>query len=106
MNIKYPTRSEFIEALRRGVKLGRSRLDEGRPIEIRLKPGGYQGKSSVIISPYDPKEFKVLRTMKDPTGFPRRIRVAAWALLLEKVFGRFVIQHDRETGIVTIKRDE
>jgi hypothetical protein len=106
MNIKYPTRSQFIDALREGVKLGRSRLEEGRSIEVKLKPRGYQGKSPVIIDQDDSKEFKVLKTMKDPTRFPRRIRVAAWALFQEKVFGRFIIEHDRESGIVTIKRDD
>jgi len=106
MNIRYPTRSQFIDALRESVKLGRSRLEEGRSIEVTLKPGGYLGKWSVIIHPDDSKEFKVVGTMKDPTRFPQRIRVAAWALLQEKVFGRFIIEHDRESGIVTIKRDE
>ena len=106
MNIKYPTRSEFIDSLREGVKLGRSRLEEGRSIEVKLKPLGYQGRWSVIIHPDDSKEFKVVETMKDPTRFPQRIRVAAWALFQENVFGRFVIELDRESGIVTIKRDE
>ncbi len=105
MNMKYPTRSQFIDALREGVKLGRSRLEEGRSIEIKLKPLGYQGRWSVIIQPDDSKEFKVVGTMLDPTRFAHRIRVAAWALFQEKVFGRFIIEHDRESGIVTIKRD-
>jgi len=106
MNIKYPTRSQFIDALREGVKLGRSCLEEGRSIEVRLKPLGYQGRWSVIIHPDDSKEFKVVGTMKDQTRFPQRIRVAAWALFQENVVGRFVIELDRESGIVTIKRDE
>ncbi len=106
MNIRYPTRSQFIDALREGVKLGRYRLEEGHSIEVTLKPRGYQGKFSVVIHPDDSKEFKVLRTMKDPTRFPQRIRVAAWALFQEKLFGRFVIQLDRECGTVTIKRDD
>ena len=105
MNIKYPTRSEFIDSLREGVKLGRSRLKEGRSIEVKLKPGGYQGKWPVIIHPDDSKEFTVVGTMKDPTRFPQRIRVAAWALYEERLYGRFVIELDRESGIVTIKRD-
>jgi hypothetical protein len=106
MNIRYPSLSQFIETLREGVKLGRSRLEQGHPIEVKLKPGGYQGKWSVVINPDNPKEFKVIGTMKDPTRFAQRIRVAAWALFVEKVFGRFVIEHDRESGIVTIKQDE
>lgn len=50
--------------------------------------------------------FKVVGTMLDPTRFPQRIRVAACALLQEKAIGRFIIEHDRKTGIVTIKRDD
>jgi hypothetical protein len=44
MNFRYPSHSEFIETLREGVRLGRSRLEQGHPIEVKLKPGGYQGK--------------------------------------------------------------
>jgi hypothetical protein len=106
MNIRYPNRSKFIDALREGVKLGRSRLEEGHSVEIKLKAGGYHGKWSVIIHPDDTKEFKVVGTMKDPTRFPQRTRVAAWALLQEKIYGRFVIERDREAGIVSIKRDD
>ena len=105
MNIKYPTRSEFIDSVREGVKLGRSRLEQGRSIEVKLKPGGYKGKWFVIIHPDDPKEFKVVGTMKDPTRFPQRTRVAAWRLFEERIYGRFVIELDRESGIVMIKRD-
>jgi hypothetical protein len=43
--------------------------------------------------------------MKDPSRFAQRIRVAAWALFEEKVFGRFVIEHDRKSGIVSIRRE-
>jgi hypothetical protein len=92
--------------LREGVKLGRSRLEEGRSIEVKLKPGGYQGKFSVIIHPDDSQEFEFVGTIKDPTRFAQRIKVAAWALFEEKIYGRFVIEHDRESGTVTIKPDE
>ena len=53
---KYPSESQFIGALREGVHAGKSRLQEGYPIQIRLKPGGYAGKGTVIISADDPKE--------------------------------------------------
>jgi len=98
--------SEFIDTLRAGIKLGSGDLQQGRPIEIKLKPGGYKGKCFLIVRPDDQEEFEVVGTIKHPTRFPRRIRVAAWALLQEKVFGRFVIEHDRDSGIVTIQRDE
>ncbi len=105
MKIRYPIRSKFFDALREGVKLGRSRLEEGCSVEVKLEPGGYPGKWPVVIHSGDAKEFKVVGTMKDPTRFPQRIRVAARVLFEERLFGRFVIELDRESGIVTIKRD-
>ena len=102
-SIKYPIRSRFVEALRQGIKLGRSRLEQGRLIEIKLEPGGYQGKCSLIIRPDDEDEFEVVGTLKDPSRFAQRIRVAAWALLQEGAYGRFAVEHDRESGIVMIK---
>jgi len=106
MKFKYPMRSEFIDTLREGIKRGSGKLQQGRPIEIKLKPGGYSGKRTLIVHPDDQAEFEVVGTIKHPTWFPRRIRVAAWALLQEKIFGRFVVEHDRDSGIVTIQRDE
>lgn len=104
--MKYPTRSEFIDPLREGVKLGRSRLKEGRSVEVKLKPGGYPGKWTVIIDSDDSKEFTVVGNMNDPTRFPQRIKLAAWALFQEQVFGRFIIEYDRKSGVLTIKRDD
>jgi hypothetical protein len=95
-----------MEALRQGITLGKSRLEHGRLIEIKLEPGGYAGKWTVIIQSDEEKEFKAVGNMKDPSRFPQRIRVTAWALRQEAVFGRFVIECDRESGIVSIKPDE
>jgi len=103
---KYPRESKFIGALREGINAGKPRLEEGHLIEIGLEQGGYAGKGTVIISPDDPDEFEVAGVIKDSDRFSRRIRVAAWALFEEKIYGRFIIEHDRESGIVTIKRDE
>jgi hypothetical protein len=105
MNIRFPTRSEFLEPLRLGIKHQRAALDAGRPIEVRLKPGGYHGRRVVILRPEDREEFEVIGSMRDPTRFPQRIRTAAWALHLEEAHGRFEISHDRESGVFTIKRD-
>jgi len=102
---KYPRESRFIEGLREGINAGKLRLEEGHLIEVELEPGGYDGKGAVIISAADPDEFIVAGAIKDPDRFARRIRVAAWALFEEKIYGRFIIEHDRKTGIVTIKRD-
>jgi hypothetical protein len=106
MKFKYRMRSEFIDKLREGIKLGSGNPQQGRPIEIKLKPGGYKGKCSLIVRSNDQGEFEVVETIKHPTRFPQRIRVAAWALREERVFGRFVVEHDPDAGIVTIKRDE
>jgi hypothetical protein len=43
-------------------------------------------------------------SMSDPSRFPQWIDVAAWALHEEGAFDQFVIEHDRESGIVTIRR--
>ena len=105
--LKYPRRSEFIEALREGVIAGEPRLEKGGgPIQIRLKLGGYEGKATVIISSDNPGEFEVGGATKDPDQLSRRIRVAAWALFQEKVFGRFNIEYDRKSGILTIEKAE
>jgi hypothetical protein len=105
MNIRFPKRSGFLDALREGIKLGRAALDAGRPVETRLKPGGYNGRWPVMIRREEDEEFEVVGSLKDPTRFPQRIRVAARALFLEEAFGRFVITHDRDPGVVTIQRD-
>jgi hypothetical protein len=103
---KYPSESQFIGALREGVHAGKSRLQEGYPIQIRLKPGGYAGKGTVIISADDPKKFGVAGAIKHPDRFSRRIRVAAWALFEEEVFGHFLIKHYPDSGTVTIERED
>ena len=104
--IPFPAKSEFLDTLRAGIKLAWSQLEQGHPIEIQLEPGGYQGKRSVIIRAEDHERFETVGSMSDPSRFPQRIKVAAWALHQEGLFRRFIIEHDRESGIVTIKRDE
>ena len=103
--LKYPGRSGFIEALRKGVNAAKPRLVKGHPVEIQMKLGGWQGKVAVIINADDPNEFEVAGAIKDPDQISRRIRVAAWALFQEKVFGRFIIEYDRKSGVLTIHRD-
>jgi hypothetical protein len=79
---------------------------KGRLIEIRLEQGGYRGKWLVIIRAEDAEEFEAVGSMHDPTRFPQRIKVAASALFQERLFGRFVVEHDRDSGAVTIQRDD
>jgi hypothetical protein len=90
--------------LQSGIQRKRPSLDAGQPIEIILYPGGYVGKWEIDIKSDDQEHFEVLGSMRDPGRFPQRIRVAALALLREDAFGRFVIEHDRDQGIVTIQR--
>ena len=58
----------------------------------------------MIIRPDNLEEFEAVGSMSDPSRFPQRIKVAAWALRQEGAFGRFIVEHDRESGIVTIRR--
>ncbi len=60
----------------------------------------------MIISSSDPDEFEVAGAIKDPNRLSQRLRFGAWALFLEKVFGRFIVEYDRNSGILTIKRDD
>lgn len=106
MTIRFPASSKFLDPLRSGIKNGRTRLEHGNPVEIQLKPGGYRGKWVVIIRSDNHEDFETVGSMSDPSRFPQRIKVAAWALHQEGLFGRFIIENDRESGIVTIKRDE
>lgn len=106
MTIRFPAKSEFLDLLRGGIKHGWAELEQGKPIEIQLKPGGYRGKWDVIVRADNHEEFEAVGSMNDPSRFPQRIKAAAWALHQEGVFGRSVIEHDRESGIVTIKRHD
>jgi hypothetical protein len=105
VKFNYPNRSRFIEQLREGIKRQKPRLEDGRAIEITLGPRGYDGKGVVTIRVDDAKQFEVQPTTKHPDRFSQRIRAAAWALRQEECFGRFLIEHDRGAGVVTIRRD-
>lgn len=104
VSIRFPTRSRFLEPLQEGITAARHRLDEGRAVELALWPGGYGGRWFVIVDPDDRQTFLAEGSISDPTRFPQRIRAAALALALEGLHGRFLIEHDRETGIVSIRR--
>lgn len=109
MQIPFPKteRSRFLARLRSGVKEGRARLESGKPVEVQLESRGYGGRFAVIIRPEDQEEFEVHDSRKiDPSRFPRRIKVAALALRLEEIYGRFIIAHYPEDGIVSIQRDD
>jgi hypothetical protein len=104
MYLRFPSTSMFVDPLREGIKAAKLRLESGEPIEVGLRPGGYLGKWTVVIRADDREGFEVDGSMGDPSQFPRRIKVAAWALHLEGIFGRFVIQHDRGSGTVIMQR--
>jgi hypothetical protein len=81
-------------------------LDRGRLVEVRLDARGYYGRHFIRVDADDRETFEVEGTMKDTSRFPQRMKAAALALFLEEAFGRFEITVDRESGIVTIKRDD
>jgi len=104
MYFNFPGRSEFLDPMLIGIEAGKDELRHGRSISIRLKQGGYQGTWAVILLPEDKKGFEVDGAMADPSRFPQRIRVAAWALHQKAVYGRFVIAHDH-SGLLTIREE-
>lgn len=109
MQIRFPKteKSRFLATLRTRIKEGRTRLESGKPVEVQFEPRGYGGRFTVIIRPGDQEEFEVLSlAKKDPARFAQRIKVAAFALRLEEVYGRFIIAHYPEDGIVSIQRDD
>jgi hypothetical protein len=70
MFVRYPMRSRFVKPIQQAIKLARSRLEQGRPVEIPLGPGGYRGRWVVIIRLDNHEEFEAVGSLRDPTRFP------------------------------------
>jgi hypothetical protein len=102
--LAYPKEIDSIDIVRQAIRTERPRLEAGLPIPIQLRPRGYRGVATVIIDPGDPGGFHVTGVIAAPYFFPKRIRLAAWGLFQEQVFGRFLIDHDRRAGILIIRR--
>jgi hypothetical protein len=101
---KYPDRSEFIKPCEMAINATRDALLAGRLIDVRLSPKGYSGQVEVSISETDAVTFEADWDYRDQSWFPRRIRAVAYALFKTGCFGKYEISHDRETGVLAIRR--
>lgn len=103
MRISYPERrSEFLLPIENAIRGNRDALFAGTPIMVKLPPGGYSGNIRVTIEEINPHSFWTDWEYEDPSRFPRRIRVAAWALFRQGCFGEFEISHNK-SGFLTIR---
>lgn len=102
MRIYYPTRSRFLRDCENSIHQNKDAVMAGVSISIKFSPKGYNGKIRVNIEKTNPKSFQTSWKGSDPTRFPVRIKVAAYALFRQNCFGDFVISHN--TGILTIQR--
>jgi len=107
MRIEYPrcpNRSRFIKPCKKAICKNREALLTGSPVEIRFSPQGYSGQMEVSISETDAVAFEANWNYPDRSRFPGRIRAAAYALFKMECFGKYEIFHDRNTGILTMRR--
>jgi hypothetical protein len=101
LEIKYATRSEFLEPCINKFQEQEKELLSGKTIQVILKSGGYDKE---VILNIDSNNSSVFNTVnwhnKDSTRFPVRIKAAATALLRLKYCGQFKINH--QNGVLTI----
>ena len=107
MRIRYPTNprnSSFIKAIENGIQQQRALLLAGDSVSVELEPvdKGYERALTASISKTDVKTFEVDKDFPDPTRFPRRIRVAAYALHKHGLFGQFQLSY--RAGVLTMRR--
>jgi hypothetical protein len=107
MEILYPSQSKFHKTMEAQVRTHRGVILEGHPavtIDVRgvAVERGYEGDVYVEIDPRNQYSFTTEWEGSDPTRFPQRIRVAAWALHRNEIYGNFRISHS--SGILRIKR--
>ena len=94
MRIDYPQRSKFLNPCVQALRIHKTDLIQGYPIEIYLQSArGFNETIKVKIEENDNKTFWSDWVGSDPTWFPSRIKAAAKALYLEKCFGEFEISH-------------
>ncbi len=110
MRIKYPARprgSKFIQPLEEAVKKNRAKLLDGKPISIHLakysKAPGWSGNVQCVIKSTDTRSFDSDWNRTGESGFPRRIRVTAYALYSQGCYGKFQISHNRDSQTITIQ---
>jgi hypothetical protein len=103
MDIKYATRSKFLDSCEAAIRRHRARLDAGDVVEVHLveeKPR-YAGRVLVTIRPGDRAAFGTDWNRADPSRFPARIKAAANGLLNCCCQGRFEVSH--LDGLLTIR---
>lgn len=94
MQVKYASRSKFIDVCSAVIREHKAHLAAKTPVCVELKePGGYDGRVIVEIDTRDRVLFKTDWSGADPTRFPARIKAAATALLECGCDGRFEISH-------------
>lgn len=100
MRINYPNNSKFLQPCEEMIQMNHDALAAGLPVTVSLSSGGYPGKISVNIDENIKHSFYTNWNNPDPTRFPQRIKVAAWALYQNGFFGEYIISH--ESGNLTI----
>ena len=98
--LKFPSRSEFLERIERAIEDQRNQLEAGEAISVRLSAQGYNRRGVATIEAANSRTFWVDKK-SDPTRFGARIRAAALALHRKGYFGQYEIGHD--TGVLTIR---
>ena len=93
VEIRYPTRSKFIEACEAAIRHQSAALETGETVRVGLLEGGYHGQIVVTIDPDERTGFGTDWEGVDPTRFPARIRAAAAALRNCRIRGQFEVSH-------------
>lgn len=99
--VPYPARSSFLDPIAAALREDANQLSSGERVEVRLKPGGYDGEHLIRIGE-DSEEFQTDWVGNDLTRFPARIRAAAGALRANGNRGLFLISH--ASGVLAITR--
>ncbi|MDG5801050.1 hypothetical protein QA597_11830 [Marinilabiliaceae bacterium ANBcel2] len=103
MRINYPNNSKFLQPCEEMIQMNHDALAAGLPVTVSLSSGGYPGTISVNIDENIKHSFYTSWNNPDPTRFPQRIKVAAWALFQNGFFGEYIISH--ESGNLTICKE-
>jgi hypothetical protein len=103
MDIRYVTRSGFLDDCEKAIRDGRERLGNGQALRIAFDDGGFPGRVIVTIREDHPACFNSDWESSDPTRFPARIRAAATALFNCGCHGSDEIVHaDGELSIQVV----
>jgi hypothetical protein len=107
MKIKYPRKSKFLSSIETQIRRKQKGILKGNSIMIDVRDAalerGYKGEVTIELGPEEQDEFVTDWEHSDPTRFPQRVRVAAWVLHRNEIYGSFRISHN--SGILMIKRN-